>query len=207
MLGVQCRPPVLTDCDVCRSAGADSAQLCLILLLGLRLVSGQGSCDSDGDCSGKYPCCSKFGYCGDGPGYCTQIPEEVPEEVPKVPDIANKTGCYLPNYEIVGGDLPLEAGGGGLLLDQPGAEAGDCLARCDDNPLCLWFTFEAHSKLCFLKSTRGFLRRRSAVSIINSQGLQGGGLFTSGATFEDGCVKVMILTVVIYVHNNTEINI
>ena len=92
--------------------------------------------------------------------------------------VSNKTGCYLPNYEIVGGDLPLEAGGGGLLLDQPEAEAADCQARCGANPLCLWFTFEAQSKLCFLKATRGFLRRRS------------GGLFTSGATFEDGCVKV-----------------
>ena len=110
----------------------------------------------------------------------------------KVP-VSNKTGCYLPNYEIVGGDLPLEAGGGGLLIDQPEAEAGDCLTKCRDNPLCLWFTFEAQSKLCFLKSTRGFLRRRSVVSIINSQALHGGGLFTSGATFEDGCVKVRIL--------------
>ena len=173
------------------AAGLDSAQLGLVLLLGLRLVSGQGSCDSEADCSGKYPCCSKFGYCGDGPGYCTQIPEEAPEEVPKV----NKTGCFLPNYEIVGGDLPLEAGGGGLLVDQPEAEAGDCLARCRDNPLCLWFTFEAHSNLCFLKSTRGFLRRRSAVTLDNRQG-GGGGLFTSGATFEDGCVKVRKDTVV-----------
>ena len=173
------------------AAGLDSAQLGLVLLLGLRLVSSQGSCESEADCSGKYPCCSKFGYCGDGPGYCT--PQEVPQEVPKV--VANKTGCFLPNYEIVGGDLPPEAGGGGLLLDQPEAEADDCLARCRDNPLCLWFTFEAHSNLCFLKSTRGFLRRRSAVTLDNRQG-GGGGLFTSGATFEDGCVKVRKDTVV-----------
>merc|ERR1719278_1178886 len=152
--------------------GADSARLSFLLLLGLRLVSGQGSCDSDTDCSGKYPCCSKFGYCGDGPGYCTIIPPEVPEEIPEKVPVSNKTGCYLPNYEIVGGDLPLEAGGGGLLLDQPEAEAADCQARCGANPLCLWFTFEAQSKLCFLKATRGFLRRRS------------GGIFTSGATFE-----------------------
>ena len=117
--------------------------------------------------------------------------------IEKVPvPVSNKTGCYLPNYEIVGGDLPREAGGGGLLIDQAEAEAGDCLAKCRDNPLCLWFTFEAQSKLCYLKSTRGFLRRRSGVTIINSQGGVGG-LFTSGATFESGCVQVRILRLVV----------
>ena len=79
-----------------------------VLLLGLRLVSSQGSCDSDTDCSGKYPCCSKFGYCGDGPGYCTQIPQEVPQEIPekvteKVPKVLSKV---VP--EIVPVNLPVE---------------------------------------------------------------------------------------------------
>ena len=169
----------------------DSAGLCLVLLSSCVLVSGQGACDSDTDCSGKYPCCSKFGYCGDGPGYCSD-PEEVEAEPVHV--TSNNTGCYLPHYELVGGDLPLHAGGGGVAVDPP--EPVTCQTRCRDNPLCLWFTFEAESKLCFMKSSRGFLRRRSEVIITRTthryRAFQSvaGVTFTSGATFEDGCVKV-----------------
>ena len=48
--------------------------------------------------------------------------------------------------------------------------------RCDENPLCLWFTYSHLSNLCFLKISRGYLRKR-------------GGSVISGATFKGGCVE------------------
>ena len=160
-------------------SGLDSAGLCLVLLASLALVSAQGSCEGDSDCSGKYPCCSKFGYCGDGPGYCTDQDQPQEKELPPLdypdqevevfvgaPDTNTTSGCYLPHTELVGGDLPLQAGGGGVEVDPPQAES--CMARCEANPLCLWFTFHTESKLCFLKSSREFLRRRSKVIITRS---------------------------------------
>ena len=79
-----------------------------MLVVGLRLVSGQGSCDSDTDCSGKYPCCSKFGYCGDGPGYCTIIPPEVPEEIPE--KVTEEVPIVFPKVvpDVVPVTLPVE---------------------------------------------------------------------------------------------------
>ena len=139
--------------------------LCLALLCIPEMTWCQGSCASDTDCDsdGKFPCCSRFGYCGDGPGYCEV--EEVTEVVTEAPEVPEEEfGCFLPpQYELVGGDLPPHAGGGGVVPDSPTPTS--CQTRCRDNPLCLWFTYEAESNLCFLKSNRGFLRRRSEVII------------------------------------------
>ena len=33
----------------------------------------EGECASDVDCPAYAPCCSKFGYCGDGPDYCQSL--------------------------------------------------------------------------------------------------------------------------------------
>ena len=105
----------------------DSAIVCSIYVIVISLcltsvdiVTCQGSCNDDSDCSGKFPCCSKFGYCGAGEGYCTDPEEEVVETIEPVTN-ANDTGCYMPNIEIIGGDLPHHVGGGGLQLD-PGQQ-------------------------------------------------------------------------------------
>ena len=105
----------------------DSAIVCSIYIIVISLclssvdiVTCQGSCSDDSDCSGKFPCCSKFGYCGAGEGYCTDPEEEVVETIEPVTN-ANDTGCYMPNIEIIGGDLPRNVGGGGLILD-PGQQ-------------------------------------------------------------------------------------
>ena len=37
-----------------------------------------GVCTSNGDCPAYAPCCSKFGYCGDGPDYCQNTTTEAP---------------------------------------------------------------------------------------------------------------------------------
>jgi len=172
----------------------DSAIVCSIYIIVISLclssvdiVTCQGSCSDDSDCSGKFPCCSKFGYCGAGEGYCTDPEEEVVETIEPVTN-ANDTGCYMPNIEIIGGDLPRNVGGGGLELD-PGQQVEDCQERCRLNPLCLWFTFVPEKRLCYLKSSRGYLRYRTSVNTVQRAGVGGGvaNVFISGATFSDGC--------------------
>jgi len=81
-------------------------------------------------------------------------------------------GCVLEDVEWVGGDLPPIVGGGGVSLDRNNSEA--CFTRCDENPRCKWFTFDDRKALCYLKSGRGYKRKRKDG-------------FTSGATFRDGC--------------------
>ena len=102
-------------------------RLLLLVLVSVDLVLGQGSCRTDADCSGKFPCCSQYGYCGDGVGYCSDpdddIDDDDDEDIPVSPvaPVVNTTateGCFMPNVEIVGGDLSPGAGGGGLLLDR-----------------------------------------------------------------------------------------
>ena len=53
----------------------------------------------------------RFGYCGKGKGFC------FPAEKPKPDEAPESSGCLLENTEIIGGDLPQSAGGGGVRLD------------------------------------------------------------------------------------------
>ena len=55
----------------------------------------------------------RFGYCGDGPGYCREVEEEKTE----VNNNNVTSGCFFdPGYLLVGGDLDPGAGGGGISL-------------------------------------------------------------------------------------------
>lgn len=62
---------------------------------------------------------SRFGYCGKGKGFC--FPAEKQDDDPE------SSGCILENTEIIGGDLPQSAGGGGVKLDMDSPE--QCSAR------------------------------------------------------------------------------
>ena len=42
------------------------------------------------------------------------------------------SGCVLEDVEIIGGDLPFNAGGGGFAADRD----DDCAKECEDNPAC-----------------------------------------------------------------------
>merc|ERR1719483_911151 len=143
----------------------------LILLGGLQIfITGQGSCKKDEDCNEAQPCCSGFGYCGSGEGFCTPSIRTGPAGRP--PARRSGAGCSLENTEIVGGDLPVAVGGGGIKLDR--SVSDECFNRREDNPGCTWFTYDSKTELCYLKSGRGYLRNRTDG-------------FTSGATFRDGC--------------------
>jgi len=165
------------------------------LVLSLVLVSvgvrGQDTCDADGDCAGDDNCCSSFGFCGMGEGFCTPSSRSRPvlgrqrDEEPDSRGTSNRgssgsrsgvrrsgAGCVLEDTELVGGDIPAILGGGGISLDRDTAD--ECFRRCDDNPACRWYTWDNRENLCYLKSGRGFLRNRTDD-------------FTSGATFRDGC--------------------
>ena len=71
----------------------------------------------------------RYGYCGSGKGFC--FPAEPSPEEPKV------EGCILEDTEIIGGDLPEAAGGGGVKLDM--ASPGECSVRSqlDREGMCL----------------------------------------------------------------------
>jgi len=146
-------------------------QFIKILILSLSAWSSyvvcQGKCETDSDCNEAQPCCSSFGYCGKGEGFCIPATRRGPE--------SRKTGagCSLEDTEFVGGDIPRSLGGGGIKLDIDSAES--CFARCDENPFCKWYTYDETDKLCFMKNSRGLLRRNT-----NKR-------FISGATFRDGC--------------------
>ena len=105
-----------------------------------------------------------YGYCGDGPGYCVPVePEEEVEQAPAPPRPA--PGClFPPGLQLVGGEL-------GVVTLSPGnSSVSSCSRRCQAHPLCLWFTHEAGSRRCWLKSGRGYGRSRADT-------------FVSGATF------------------------
>ena len=53
----------------------------------------------------------RYGYCGKGKGFC------FPAEKPKSDEAPESSGCLLENTEIIGGDLPQSAGGGGVKLE------------------------------------------------------------------------------------------
>jgi len=137
-------------------------------------ATGQ-KCDGDGDCNEPNPCCSGFGFCGSGEGFCTPATRTGPAGPPpneRVRPSLSGAGCTLPNTEIVGGDIPVSLGGGGITVD--GNTPESCNIRCDNNPACYWFTFDTSENLCYLKSDRPLTRNRTDG-------------FVSGATFRDGC--------------------
>jgi len=148
--------------------------LCLIVLLFiLNNVSNiycQGTCKSDEDCNEAQPCCSGFGFCGKGEGFCTPSTRVGPAGRPPQ---KSGSGCSLLMTEIIGGDLPRSVGGGGVKLDRDSAD--QCFIRCDENPFCKWYTYDDTNKLCYLKDRRGYLSNSTD------------NRFTSGATFRDGC--------------------
>ena len=113
-------------------------------LLLVCMVSCQGTCEEDEDCNKDQPCCSgsviiillyysildllltRFGYCGNGEGFCTPSTRTGPAG--RAPTRRRSgAGCSLQNTEIVGGDLPVAVGGGGIKLDR--AVADECFNR------------------------------------------------------------------------------
>jgi len=143
-------------------------------LLLLPLCLGQ-ECEVDGDCGEGNPCCSGFGFCGSGEGFCTRARRVGPAGRPPTNtqgEAGAGPGCTLANTELVGGDLSPAAGGGGITLER--GEAQECFIRCEEHPGCKWFTWDERAARCYLKSSRGYVRERSDG-------------FTSGATFRDGC--------------------
>jgi len=147
----------------------------LVLLLGLYGVLAQDTCEGDGDCDGDDNCCSSFGFCGMGEGFCTpssRVDSRGTGGRGGGGVRRSGSGCVLEDTELVGGDLPAILGGGGISVERDTAE--ECYRRCDDNPACRWYTWDNREDLCYLKSGRGYLRNRTDE-------------FTSGATFRDGC--------------------
>lgn len=53
-------------------------------------------------------------------------------------------GCVLDDAELVGGDLPVIVGGGGITLDRD--DADECFNRCEENPRCTWYTYDTRYK-------------------------------------------------------------
>jgi len=137
--------------------------------------SAQEMCEDDAGCPGDDNCCSAFGFCGKGEGFCTPSTKRASGTTSRARP-ANRArsgaGCVLDNVEWVGGDLPAILGGGGIKIDRDTAD--ECFNRCDENPECKWYTYDTKEDLCYLKSGRGYLRNRTDG-------------FISGATFRDGC--------------------
>jgi len=152
------------------------------LLLGFVLaltpawVAGQDTCENDAGCPGDDNCCSSFGFCGMGEGFCTPSARGSGTggagRARPTGRRRSGAGCTLQDTEWVGGDLPAILGGGGIRLDRDTAD--ECFNRCEENPECRWYTYDSREELCYLKSGRGYTRNRTDG-------------FVSGATFRDGC--------------------
>ena len=56
------------------------------------------------------------------------------------PCMRSGAGCVLDDAELVGGDLPVIVGGGGITLDRD--DADECFNRCEENPRCTWYTYD-----------------------------------------------------------------
>ena len=63
----------------------------------------------------------RFGYCGTGEGFCTPSTRTGPAGKPPTRR-KSVDGCSLEDTEIVGGDLPVAVGGGGIKLDRSEAD-------------------------------------------------------------------------------------
>jgi len=150
-----------------------TALVCLFVL-----CQAQDKCENDSGCPGEDNCCSSFGFCGMGEGFCTPSTRTSSGGSSSRSRPASRTrsgaGCVLEEVEWVGGDLPAIVGGGGIKLDRNTAD--ECFNRCEDNPGCKWYTYDSKQDLCYLKSERGYMRNRTDG-------------FISGATFRDGCNK------------------
>jgi len=171
--------------------------LCVIMLL--HYVRSQAMCENDAGCSGDTPCCSQFGFCGTGEGFCTDVDDRRPLGGAETgiiggtnsPRVINRSGsgCTENDVEYIGGDLlPLE-GGGGVDIGRrntndlgAGVRAGqrsynssrECFLRCEENFRCKYFTYDTREGLCYLKAFKGYARKRRDG-------------FVSGSTNRDGC--------------------
>lgn len=135
----------------------------------------QDMCEDDSGCPGDDNCCSDFGFCGKGEGFCTPSTRRDSGTASRArPATRSRSGagCVLDDVEFVGGDLPAIVGGGGIKLDRN--TATECFNRCEENPACTWYTYDTKKDLCYLKDKRGYMRNRTDG-------------FISGATFRDGC--------------------
>jgi len=139
-------------------------------------IQAQDKCENDAGCPGEDNCCSDFGFCGKGEGFCTPSTRTDSGNGGSRARPASRrrsgAGCVLDDVEWVGGDLPVIVGGGGIKIDRNTAD--ECFNRCEDNPECKWYTYDTKKDLCYLKSGRGYMRNRTDG-------------FVSGATFRDGC--------------------
>lgn len=147
----------------------------VLLLCLLHHVQCQDMCEDDAGCPGDDNCCSDFGFCGKGEGFCTPSTRRDSGTASRArPATRSRSGagCVLDDVEFVGGDLPAIVGGGGIKLDRN--TATECFNRCDENPGCTWYTYDTKKYLCYLKDRRGYMRNRTDG-------------FISGATFRDGC--------------------
>merc|ERR1711892_54822 len=150
---------------------------CMVLFYLIVCTTGQDMCEDDDGCPGDDNCCSSFGFCGKGEGFCTPSTRRdsgsgTASRARPATRTRSGAGCVLDDVEWVGGDLPAIVGGGGIKIDRD--TATECFNRCDENPACKWYTYDTKKDLCYLKDRRGYMRNRTDG-------------FVSGATFRDGC--------------------
>jgi len=151
-------------------------EIILVWVLQLAVVRSQNKCTKDEDCKEDAPCCSQFGFCGDGEGFCTDVAvDESRRPVNRQGGSGvNRagSGCTVDDLEYIGGDLPPIVGGGGVRVDRNSSK--ECFNKCEENFRCGWFTYDERARLCYLKGTRGYPRNRTDG-------------FVSGSTDRQGC--------------------
>jgi len=143
------------------------------LLLTRSILCQVVTCNEEKDClkEGADQCCSRFGFCGVGDGYCRTQIDANGKEV-KVSTI--ETSCEIPGVEFVGFDLEKDLQGGGIKTD--GAE--ECNFKCADIAECTHYTYDSSSKnedeeLCYLKYGRGETKSRGA-GVVSGSTIAGG---------------------------------
>jgi len=145
-----------------------------VLLLARSILCQVVTCNEQKDCAkeGADQCCSRFGFCGTGDGYCRK---QIGADGKEVIVSTIETSCEIPGVEFVGFDLSKDLQGGGIKTDGP----EECNFKCSDIAECTHYTYDSSSKnedeeLCYLKYGRGEVKSRGAGVV-------------SGSTIEGGC--------------------
>ena len=98
----------------------------------------------------------RFGYCGEGPGYCEPV-----------------DGCLLQGLDIIGGDMSKEEGGEGVSVEK--GDLDGCAYVCEEKIRCGWYSYDKGSNLCYLKFARGYFRNVTGTKNVISGSTQSGG--------------------------------
>jgi len=145
-----------------------------VLLLARSILCQVVTCNEQKDCAkeGADQCCSRFGFCGTGDGYCRK---QIGADGKEVIVSTIETSCEIPGVEFVGFDLSKDLQGEGIKTDGP----EECNFKCSDIAECTHYTYDSSSKnedeeLCYLKYGRGEVKSRGAGVV-------------SGSTLEGGC--------------------